>query len=216
MIGSPEGYSTNKQKEHFPPTYDTKIPNQSQSVDEDDIAAALDSMRISEIGNEEEKSGFQNGGKSDANMYMPVKALNQFSADWTIKVRVTKKGDERTWKNDRGQGKLFSVDMVDQEGTQIQGTFFNQQVEKFYPLIKENKVYTVSNGTIKLANKRFTSIPNDYQISFQDDTEFKEAKEDTSIRHEAYAFKNLKDLADMQTQSTVDVIGVVTETGPIG
>lgn len=71
-------------------------------MDEDDIAAALDGMRISELSQEEEKTNFKHGGRSDADQYMPVKALNQFSTDWTIKVRVTKKGDERQWRNDRG------------------------------------------------------------------------------------------------------------------
>ena len=53
-------------------------------------------------------------------------------------------------------------------------------------------MYTVSNGSIKLANKKFTSIPNDYCISFNDSTEFKEAKEDTSISKHAFAFKNIE------------------------
>ena len=33
--------------------------------------------------------------------YMPVKALNQFSCDWIIKIRVVKKGEVRSWCNDR-------------------------------------------------------------------------------------------------------------------
>jgi len=120
---------------------------------------------------------------------MPVKALNQFSSDWRIKVRVTKKYDIKKWNNARGTGELFTVDLVDADGTQIQGTFFNQQVQKFYPGIKENKVYVVSSGAIKLANKKFTSIPNDFCISFYDDTEFVEVAEDNAISHDAWAFK---------------------------
>jgi len=42
------------------------------------------------------------GTRSDADMYMPVKALNQFSADWRIKVRVTKKHPIKQWNNARG------------------------------------------------------------------------------------------------------------------
>jgi len=102
---------------------------------------------------------------------------------------VTKKYDIKKWNNARGNGELFTVDLVDADGTQIQGTFFNQQVQKFYPGIKENKVYVVSIGAIKLANKKFTSIPNDFCISFYDDTEFVEVAEDNAISHDAWAFK---------------------------
>ena len=49
--------------------------------------------------------------------FMPVKCLNQFSSDWRIKVRVTKKHDIKTWKNANGTGELFNVDMIDEDGT---------------------------------------------------------------------------------------------------
>lgn len=155
-------------------------------------------------------------GKSDADMYMPVKALNQFSTDWRIKVRVTKKYEVKRWQNQRGEGYLQTVDLVDVHGTQIQGTFFNQQVDKFGPAIKENKVYVVSNGSIKLANKKFTSIPNDFCISFWDDTEFQEVPEDAAIGNDAYSFRALRDLDVLQVGSVVDLIGVVFEVGTLG
>ena len=46
-----------------------------------------------------------------AEMYMPIKALNQFSNDWVIKARVVKKGELRNWKNAKGEGKLFNIDL---------------------------------------------------------------------------------------------------------
>jgi replication factor A1 len=58
-------------------------------------------------------------------MYMPVKVLNSFATDWRIKVRVTKKYAIKSWNNARGSGELMNVDMMDYEGTQIQGTFYN-------------------------------------------------------------------------------------------
>ena len=52
-------------------------------------------------------------------MYTPVKVLNQFTSDWRIKVRVTKKYDVKKWNNAGGTGELFTIDLVDAEGTQI-------------------------------------------------------------------------------------------------
>lgn len=128
-IGTPEDWSKNNQKGSFPVDYNTKIP--LPSTDDDDIEAALNQMRISEFSDEEQKGGFTKGNNvqerrmpfanaaSDASMYMPVKALNQFSTDWRIKVRVTKKSDMRKWNNARGTGELFNVDLVDVDGAQI-------------------------------------------------------------------------------------------------
>lgn len=61
----------------------------------------------------------------------------------------------------------------------------------------ENKVYLVSNGTLKLANKKFTSIPNDYCITFSYNTEFSEVPEDSAIGKEAWSFKLIKSLPEL-------------------
>lgn len=116
LIGNPEEYVKRKQTNSFP-AYETKIPVRTE---ENDIEAAMESMKISLSDNEEEKTGGRTDWrKSDADLFMPVKVLNQFSSDWRIKVRVTKKYDVKRWNNARGNGELFNVDMVDQEGTQI-------------------------------------------------------------------------------------------------
>jgi len=49
----------------------------------------------------------------------------------------------------------------------------------------------VSSGSIKLANKKFTSIPNDYCISFDTQTKFEPVAEDEGIVRTGYAFKTI-------------------------
>lgn len=56
---------------------------------------------------------------------------------WTVKVRVTNKSDIRTWSNSRGEGKLFSMDMMDETG-EIRATAFNAECDKFYHMIEVN------------------------------------------------------------------------------
>ena len=77
---------------------------------------------------------------------MPIKALNQFSVDWVIKGRVVKKGNIRSWKNARGEGKLISIDIIDRAGTLVQATAFNETALKLETLLVEGKCYTFSNG----------------------------------------------------------------------
>ncbi len=100
-------------------------------------------------------------------MYTPIRVLNQFSTDWKIRARVTKKDEPKQWRNNRGEGTLMNIELIDKEGTQIQSTFFGEEAAKrFAPMLKENKVYLFSNGSVKIANKKFTSIKNDYCLTF--------------------------------------------------
>jgi ssDNA-binding replication factor A large subunit len=38
---------------------------------------------------------------------------------WRIKARVVKKSERRSWKNDRGEGYLIHIELIDEEGTKI-------------------------------------------------------------------------------------------------
>lgn len=74
----------------------------------------------------------------------------------------------------------------------------------------------VSNGAIRPANKKFTSIPNDYYIDFYDSAKFVEVAEDNAISQEAWTFKPIKSLSTFQAGTTVDVIGIIIEAGTLG
>ncbi|KAK8508542.1 hypothetical protein V6N12_044459 [Hibiscus sabdariffa] len=56
----------------------------------------------------------------------PLVSLNPYQGNWTIKVRLTSKGNMRSYKNARGEGCVFNVELTDEDGTQIQATMFNQ------------------------------------------------------------------------------------------
>ena len=116
-----------------------------------------------------------------ADQYMPIKALNQFSQDWRFKARVVQKPAMREYKNDRGGGKIMNLDLIDREGTMIQGTMFNETAIAWYDKVLVNKVYVFSGGQIKMANKRFTSIKNDFCLTFDRDCEITECAEDQAI-----------------------------------
>jgi replication factor A1 len=58
-----------------------------------------------------------------------------FLYSWTIKVRIIHKSDIKVWKNERSEGKLFSMDCIDESG-EIRAVAFNEECEKFYSFIK--------------------------------------------------------------------------------
>lgn len=45
----------------------------------------------------------------------PLVSLNPYQGSWTIKVRVTSKGSMRTYRNARGEGCVFNVELTDED-----------------------------------------------------------------------------------------------------
>ena len=126
---------------------------------------------------------------------MPLKALNTFARDWKVQARVASKSEKRT--TNKG-GSLLKIALVDMYGTQIEGTFFNEAADNFDPLIQENKVYLFSNGVVKMANKRFTSIKNDFCIVFEKNARIIEVADDGSIDAQAFEFCDLESIQEVQ------------------
>ena len=119
-----------------------------------------------EMEQQDQSTGSRIRDKFEEEAYTPIKALSTFNYDWRIKARITKKGERRSWKNQRTEGYLLNVELMDKHGTQIQATFFKDACDKFEPIIREGGIFLFSNGTVKIANQRFTSIKNDFCLVF--------------------------------------------------
>jgi replication factor A1 len=53
---------------------------------------------------------------------------------------VTTKSVIRHWSNLKGTGHLFNIDLLDNGGGEIRGTFFKEASDKFFPILEEGKV----------------------------------------------------------------------------
>ena len=58
-------------------------------------------------------------------------------------------------------------------------------------------MYLFTNGTIKLANKRFTSIKNDYSITFDRSSIVEIVPEDKGIVKQGFNFTELKKIEEI-------------------
>lgn len=65
----------------------------------------------------------------------PIASLSPYQNKWVIKARVTSKSSIRTWNNAKGEGKLFSMDLMDESG-EIRATAFKAECDKYYDLIQ--------------------------------------------------------------------------------
>ncbi|KAK8695003.1 hypothetical protein V6N13_072545 [Hibiscus sabdariffa] len=141
----------------------------------------------------------------------PLVSLNPYQGNWTIKVRLTSKGNMRTYKNARGEGCVFNVELTDEDGTQIQATMFNEAARKFYEKFQLGKVYYISRGTLKVANKQFKTVKNDYEMTLNDNSVVEEAsEEETFIPETKFNFVPIDQLGPyVNGRELVDIIGVV-------
>ena len=149
--------------------------------------------------------------------FTPIRALNTFSTDWSIRAKVTKKWELKEWNNSRGNGKLFTANLMDILGDEISATFFNQSAERFYSLLTEKRIYIFSKGQVKLANRKFTTVQCEYQLSFDKNAEISEMPDDGSISMQRYNIVSLDQLSRFSRRNgaLVDICAVIKEIGEL-
>lgn len=148
---------------------------------------------------------------------MPIKNLSTFVYDWTVKARVIKKFPIKTWQKEANSGKLMNIEIVDSEGTAINCTLFNDAVDKFADELEEQRIYVFSKGTIKMSQKRYTSIPHDYCINFDKQAIIERyTGRGDDIAKTSLSFVPLDKLASMPAGKQVDLLVVLHRLGSLG
>jgi replication factor A1 len=148
--------------------------------------------------------------KSESRAIVPLKTVTPYNNRWVIKVRVADKSKIIHY-NRKTTGKLFNVTFVDESG-EIRATGFNEQVDNFYDKLELGKVYYVSGARVNTANKQYSTVKNEFELMFDRSTHIEPSHEDdNSIPVNNYNFVPLDALSEQEANSTVDVLGVLTD-----
>eukprot|EP01028_Stygiella_incarcerata_P003017 TRINITY_DN1572_c0_g1_i1.p1 TRINITY_DN1572_c0_g1~~TRINITY_DN1572_c0_g1_i1.p1 ORF type:complete len:622 (-),score=196.08 TRINITY_DN1572_c0_g1_i1:855-2720(-) len=162
------------------------------------------------------------GGKSGtswssigAGDIQPISSLNQYQKSWKIKARVTEKKPVKEYSNARGSGKLQNVELMDQEGTAIRAVMFGKEVDRIGPMLELGSVYIVSNGKIRPANKKFSTLSNEYELMFDEKTVVELGKDDDAIPSMQFNFIPISSLTEVEVGALVDVLGAVAAVSEV-
>lgn len=140
-----------------------------------------------------------------------IEGITPYLQVWKMRARAGQKSDMRTFQSKRGQGKLFNVTFIDETG-EIRATFFNEDADKFYDLIRDGSVYYVSKARVSTAKRQFSNVNNDFEIMADSNTVIEPCSDDEiEVPAMHYNFVKLKDLPQVENNKLCDVLTVVKD-----
>lgn len=141
-----------------------------------------------------------------------IKKIFPHKKTFKFKGRVVSKSEVKRFTTQKGEGQVFSFEIADCTG-QIKCVAFSECVDTFYPLIENNKVYAISNVTVRPSNKKFSNNTSDFEIHLEKNTVVTKV-EDGSIPKYMFKFVKIADLASVG--GVVDCLAVIKEVYPMG
>ncbi|CCF56082.1 hypothetical protein KAFR_0A06470 [Kazachstania africana CBS 2517] len=142
-----------------------------------------------------------------------IEQLSPYQNIWTIKARVSYKGEIKEWNNQKGSGKLFNANFLDTSG-EIRATAFNEWAVKYSEILQEGKVYYISKARLQPAKPQFSNLSHPYELSLDRDTQIEECFDESNVPKTHFNFIKLNSIQNQENNSTIDVIGIIQTVGP--
>ena len=148
--------------------------------------------------------------------YNEISLINIYSADLKIKARVITKSQMRTYNNQKGQGHVFSVLLLDGSSAPenvIKGTFFNEHAIKFNELVFEGQIYVFSKGDVKPKNTKFNNTKHSCELLFNKMTTIESAAECVRIPENSFNFELISAVEKYPKWHELDILVIIRKIG---
>lgn len=146
----------------------------------------------------------------------PIKSITSYLHRWRIIGRVVSKSDIRRFSSSKTkEGKVFSFEICDADGSEIRATCFTKAVDKFYDVLREGEVYSFSRGDVKEANTRFNTTGHEFEIIFNEDADIQSLPQDDRIPKKTYNFVPISEIRGYSKGQSLDLLGVLLRAGPV-
>jgi len=173
----------------------------------------IDDIERLNLGYENQENGdYQTNTASPLTL---ISNLNLYQNRWTIEARVVAKSDIRTWSNPKGEGSLFSIDLLDSSGMDIRATMFKEAVDKYYNFFVVGKVYTIGGGKLKVANLKWNTCKSQFEMTLDNNSAVALADDEGEIQAQSFDFVKIGHLEQVEPNKNVDVIGIVQEVSDV-
>lgn len=144
---------------------------------------------------------------------LPISEISTYQTRWTIRARMTAKSNLRTFSKGNGQGKVYSIDLLDATGGEIRASFFNDAADLFFEKTQVGKCYTLSRGSVKVANRQFNNCNHRYELTFDKGAQVEEVGDDAQIDTMKLTPTDLRSVSSRAVPCTVDIVGVIVSFG---
>lgn len=199
LMGTPKNINDNKERA----TAEETLLNKDKLQNKDEMNKINNKKTKVEPNNDQAKKKF-------VSSYTPIISLTPFSNKWVIKGRCLSKSDIKKFTNQKGEGKLFSIYVVDESGS-IKVSCFNETVDVFYEMFDVGKVYSISNGAVKMSNKKYSTATSEYEINLEKNSEIQLVYDETAPK---FFFKFVR-VQELVADVLIDFIGAVKSIGEV-
>eukprot|EP01122_Echinamoeba_exundans_P004035 TRINITY_DN14071_c0_g1_i1.p1 TRINITY_DN14071_c0_g1~~TRINITY_DN14071_c0_g1_i1.p1 ORF type:complete len:282 (+),score=28.67 TRINITY_DN14071_c0_g1_i1:48-848(+) len=152
---------------------------------------------------------------------LTVKSLNPYVPRPRLYAKLVEKTEIRQWSTSTHKsGKLFQATLEDETG-QVRAVWFNDDADRDFSRLAVGESYEFCNFMVRLANRKFSTVDNDYEISVNASTTISEIT-DVPLREKFQALVistdksiGFSDILSGPTSDSVNVLGIVLKIGEL-
>eukprot|EP01029_Cantina_marsupialis_P006746 TRINITY_DN17448_c0_g1_i1.p1 TRINITY_DN17448_c0_g1~~TRINITY_DN17448_c0_g1_i1.p1 ORF type:complete len:460 (-),score=140.11 TRINITY_DN17448_c0_g1_i1:718-2097(-) len=140
-----------------------------------------------------------------------ISSLNPYMGDFRVKVKITKVDGPRTVNTRNGETKVCSGELVDSKGAEIRFSMWGDVCEANAQALQKDSVIIIADTgkAIRFANKKYTSIRNDYELSLGHRTRIEMCSGDDSIKGPQIIFAKLESIKSLEPNLVINIVAAI-------